>query len=132
MYGRFTILLCFFAVNTAAQERLTLEDAISRALQHNFDIRVAEVNLQQAAANNTVGNSGLLPNVNGTAGVTGGSTNAHQEFADGRIQERNNAGSLGYNAGLSADYTIFAAGRAWLVKKQLSATQQLAQAQVKE
>jgi outer membrane protein len=132
MYGRLLILFCLIATTGAAQERLSLQDAISKALQHNFDIRIAQVNAEQAAVNNTTGNAGLLPNINGSAGINTGSTNTHQEFADGRIQERNGAGSLGYNAGVTADYTIFAAGRGWLVKKQLNASQQLAGAQLKE
>ena len=127
-----TILLCVGVFNTNAQERLSLQDAIARAMEHNFDIRIADVTAQQAEANNTLGNAGLLPNLNGTGGVNVGSSNTHIEFADGRVQEVNNAATFSYNGAVTASYTIFAAGRAWLIKKQLSANEQLAQVQVRE
>jgi outer membrane protein len=138
MRSRLIILyLIAFAPSANSQElvsmeRLTLQDAIARALEHNFDIRIADVTAQQAAANNTLGNAGLLPNINGNAGVNTGLSNTHIEFADGRVQEVSNAATIGYNAGVTASYTIFAAGRAWLVKKRLSANEQLAQVQVRE
>jgi len=115
----------------ADAERLTLQDAITRALEHGFDIRVASVSAEQAALNNTAGNAGLLPAVNGTAGINTGLSNTHIEFVDGRVQEVNNAQTLSYNAGVTASYTIFAAGRAWLIRQQLRANEQLAQVQVR-
>ena len=127
-----TILLCGAVFNANAQERLSLQAAIARAMEHNFDIRIADVTAQQAEANNTLGNAGLLPNLNGTGGVNVGSSNTHIEFADGRVQEVNNAATFSYNGAVTASYTIFAAGRAWLIKKQLSANEQLAQVQVRE
>jgi len=127
------ILLFTLPVFTAgAQERLTLQDAIARALEHNFDIRIADVTAQQAAANNTPGNAGLLPDINGSGGVNVGSSNTHIEFADGRVQEVNNAATMSYNGAVTASYTIFAGGRAWLIRKQLAANEQLAQVQVRE
>ncbi len=113
-------------------ERLTLEQAITRALEHNFDIRVAAVTAQQAEANNTIGNAGLLPNIDANGGVTIGSANTQIEFADGRIQERNGAQTISYNTGVTATYTVFAGGRAWLIKDQLEANEALAQTQVRE
>lgn len=121
-----------FAQTSFGQERLTLEDAIARALEHNFDIRVSKITAEQAGANNTAGNAGLLPNINGTGGITTGFSNTRIEFADGRIQEVNNAQTLSYNAGVTANYTVFAAGRAWLIRKQLRANEQLALVQVRE
>jgi outer membrane protein TolC len=132
LFKKLTIVLCLFCATTHAQERLTLQDAVARALEHNFDIRVADVTAQQAAVNNSLGNAGLLPNINGSGGVNVGSSNTHIEFADGRVQEVNNAATFNYNGAVTASYTIFAAGRAWLIKEQLSANEQLAQVQVRE
>jgi outer membrane protein len=130
----FVLLILLFdpGFKSQGQERLTIEDAIKRTLQHNFDIRVSDITAQQAQVNNTAGNAGLLPNVNGTAGVNAGFTNSHIEFADGRIQEVSNAGTLSYNAAVTATYTVFAAGRAWLIRKQLRANEQLALVQFSE
>ncbi len=136
---RILIILILLVTTTASAEaqvesggRLTLEDAIARALEHNFDIRIANVTAEQAAANNTAGNAGLLPDVNATGGVNYGLANTRIEFADGRIQERNNAQTISYNAAVTASYTLFAAGRAWLIRKQLRANEELALVQVRE
>lgn len=136
----FSILLCCAFLPSAysqtesyePMERLTLQDAILRALEHNYDIRASDITAREATANNTAGNTGLLPDVNGTAGVTAGSSNAKIEFADGRTQEANNAASLSYNAGITANYTLFAFGRAWLIKKQLGINEELSKVQLRE
>jgi outer membrane protein TolC len=113
-------------------ERLTLQDAILRTLENNYDIRISDITAQEATANNTAGNAGLLPDINGTGGITVGSSNAKIEFADGRSQEANNAASLSYNAGITANYTLFAFGRAWLIKKQLGINEALSKVQLRE
>ena len=114
------------------QERLTLQDAIAKALEYNFDIRVANVVAQQAEVNNTIGNAGMLPDINATGGVNVGSTNSHIEFADGRIQERNGARSMAYNGAVNLNWTLFDGGRMFLLKRQLNMQEELAQVQLKE
>jgi len=126
------IFLSFYSVCNLAQEKLTLGEAIRKALEHNYDVRVADVTVDQAAANNTIGNAGLLPNINGVAGVNTGLSNTRNEFADGRVQQVRGARTLSYNAGLQVSYTVFAAGRAWLIKRQLGRAEELAEAQFRE
>ncbi|MBL7682383.1 MAG: TolC family protein [Flavipsychrobacter sp.] len=125
------ILLLSGTVATA-QQRLSLSDAIAKALEHNFDIRIAKTALQQAERNNTLGNAGFSPNVNATAGITTGSANTRIEFADGRVQEVANATSVGYNGAVSLGWTLFDGGRMFLNKKLLNTQEAVASAQLKE
>lgn len=125
------ILLLSGTVATS-QQRLTLSDAIAKALEHNFDIRIAKTALQEAERNNTLGNAGFSPNVNATAGVTTGSANTRIEFADGRVQEVANAASVGYNGAVSLGWTLFDGGRMFLNKKLLNTQEAVASAQLKE
>lgn len=125
------ILLLSGTVATA-QQRLSLSDAIAKALEHNFDIRIAKTALQQAERNNTLGNAGFSPNVNATAGVTTGSANTRIEFADGRVQEVANAASVGYNGAVSLGWTLFDGGRMFLNKRLLNTQEAVANAQLKE
>ena len=74
-----TILLCFICCISAAQERLTLQDAIARTLKKNFDIRIADISEQQAARNNTLGNAGFSPNVFFNASATESLSNVQSE-----------------------------------------------------
>jgi outer membrane protein TolC len=124
-------LIAGVAGSASAQELITLDSAIARALLHNYDIRIAEVSSRVAATNNTLGAAGFLPNVNGTAGVNTGTSNTVIKFADGRETTNASNTSLSYNAGVTANYTVFAAGRAYILKKQLSAREKLGEVQLR-
>lgn len=129
---RKALILLLLSHTAIAQERLSLEDAIDKALQHNFDIRIQKLGAEQAKANNTAGNAGMLPNINANGGITAGSANTHIEFADGRVQEVNNAASVAYNGGLTLAWTIFDGGRMFIVKRQLKELEEVEQVRLKE
>lgn len=131
MFRRLVILSLLVANVASAQERLTLEDAIARSLEYNFDIKVARKTADIAAANNTPGNAGMLPNVNANAGVTTGTANTHIEFADGRVQDVPNAGSISYNGAVTLNWTLFDGGRMFLLKNELNKLQQIGEVQLK-
>lgn len=132
MIRRLTVILLLLLHGAAAaQEQLSLQDAIARALEHNFDIRMAGVIATQATVNNTAGNAGLLPDINAIGGINAGNANTRIEFADGRIQEVNSANTIGYTAGLTLNYTLFAGGRAFLLRKQLKESEAIALTQFK-
>ncbi len=127
----FLFLLCAMLPAARAQEFLTLDSAISRALMHNYDVRIADVTTQVAATNNAIGNAGLLPNIGGTAGFSEGLTNTRLVRTDGTVTAVNGAANSSLNAGVNAFYTVFAGGRAWLIYRQLGRREALADAQLR-
>lgn len=131
MKGIFIAILLLTCPSLFAQERLSLQDAIAKALQYNFDVRIAGINAQMAAKNNTLGNAGLLPAINGTAGANVGSANTRMEFADGRVQDVKGANTISYSGGVTLNYTIFAAGRAFIIHKQLKQLEAVSVIQLK-
>jgi len=107
----FFALIFLFSINLSnafAQEILSLETAIQEALENNYNIKVTEIQKEIAQNNFTKGNSGLMPQITGTAGVTYSNNNTQFEFATGDTQSRNNAFSLGTNASIALAYTIYA------------------------
>jgi outer membrane protein TolC len=126
----FILLLTTGAAN--AQERLTLRDAIARTLEHNFDIRIADVNAREAAANNTIGNAGMLPSISASGGTNTGSVNTRIEFVDGRVQEVQGARSVALNGSINLNWTLFDGGRMFLVKKQLNLLEDIGAIQLKQ
>lgn len=132
MLKKALIILLLSHTVASAQERLSLSDAIDMALQHNFDIQITRLGAEQAAVNNTPGNAGMLPNINATGGINAGSANTHIEFADGRIQEVNNAASLSYNGAVALNWTLFDGGRMFIVKKQLNELEEVERVRIKE
>ena len=115
-----------------AQQRLTLQEAIDRALERNYDIRIARNTVEQAQKNNTWGSAGLLPTVGVTGSANKSIVNTKQAFSDGRTQERAGAASTAYSANAGVDWTIFDGGRAILTKKQLGALESLENVRLRE
>lgn len=90
-----------------AQEMLTKSDAVSIALENNFDIRAANNDLEISENSAKITNSGYLPNVSGTAGANYSRTNSDLTFNDGSSTTVDGAPSSGANAALNLDYTVF-------------------------
>ncbi|MBL7717341.1 MAG: TolC family protein [Flavipsychrobacter sp.] len=125
----YILVLCLTGNLCAAQQRLTLQDAIARALQYNYDIRMADVVVKQADANNTMGNAGMLPDVAANAGYRQGTNNVFNQLSNGTEQIRPNAATSGLSASVDALWTVFDGGRMFVVKKQLGQREELASVQ---
>jgi outer membrane protein TolC len=106
--GIATLLLAW---NTQAQEVLVLDQAIATALEHNHNLKIAELSSQQATNAATMGNAGMLPNVVATAGANVSQQNSNLEFATGQTQDVEGAQSLSQNMSLGISQTLFAGGR---------------------
>lgn len=105
------IATVFLAWNTQAQEVLALDQAIATALEHNHNLKIAELSSQQAANAATMGNAGMLPNVVATAGANVSQQNSNLEFATGQTQDVEGAQSMSQNMSLGISQTLFAGGR---------------------
>lgn len=118
--------------NLNAQQVLTKEEAVKLALDNNYDIKIANNNVQVAENNTSVLNSGYLPTVTGTAGATYNLDNTEAEFSNGNSTVLNGAESSRYNAGVSLNYTIFdGLGRHYNYKR-LKEQYQLSELQARE
>ena len=106
--GIATVLLAW---NTQAQEVIALDQAIATALEHNHNLKIAELSSQQAANAATMGNAGMLPNVVATAGANVSQQNSNLEFATGQTQDVEGAQSMSQNMSLGISQTLFAGGR---------------------
>lgn len=132
------ILLCFLLILFSgsfalAQDRLSLEDAIARVLQQNYNIRAARNSNEQATENNTWGSAGALPTLALNGYVSKGLTNTQQRFTGGRDpQSVRGAQNTIYNASADLNWTIYNGGRVRLAKKQLEAFASLEEERLRE
>lgn len=103
-----TVSTCMFSVsNTFAQEKLTLQEAISIALKNNYDIKLIKNESEIAKNNANWGNAGMLPVVTGDFSTGGSRQNTIQTQASGterRIDGARNS-NMGYGIGLN--WTVF-------------------------
>lgn len=90
-----TLILSGFWVH--AQEPLTLTDAISKALENNYDIKIVRQNQQIAEINNNWGTAGRYPYIN----LSVGDENSFN------LNETKNAVTNRFSAGASVNWTLF-------------------------
>jgi outer membrane protein TolC len=108
---KFIVAAIICALPGFAQEVLPLDQALSSALQHNHALKIAQYSSEQASNKATMGNAGLLPNLNASAGANVSQQNSNLEFATGQTQDVQGAQSLSQNASLGVSQMLFAGGR---------------------
>lgn len=101
--------ICFgvFALQTYAQEVLTLEEAVEIALENNYDIRLAKNNSKVDSLGVSPGFAGMLPRVFAQASTNNSTQNISQTRSDGNIIELDNAKNNNLSYGVGLDWTIF-------------------------
>lgn len=123
-------VLC--SVNLQAQNVLTKEEAVSKALENNYGVQIAKNDVAIAENNTSILNSGYLPTVTGNAGATYNLDNTEAEFSNGEVTVLNGAESSRYNASVNLNYTLFdGLGRRYNYKR-LKEQYQLTELQARE
>ena len=105
---KFIRLFLLLVVHTVfSQEPLTLDQAVSQALQNNFGIRIARNDAVIDENNASWGNAGLLPQLTAAASTTHSVNNSKQTYVTGNIIDRTNAVSDAKNLGVNLNWTLF-------------------------
>lgn len=102
-----SFLLIGLVIPVAAQQVLTLENAIRVALNNNFDILLAKNDLELAANNERYIFSNFLPTLNGSATRTWSTINLDQKFSNGNSINKNGVLSNNTNAAVNLNWTLF-------------------------
>lgn len=127
-----SIFVFFWAVSAAAQDLLPVSKAIELALENNYGIKIVDNNKKIAENNASLLNSGYLPTVTGTSGVTYNRDNIEAEFTNGESTALNGAKSSRYNAGLNLSYTLFDGLGRYYDYKRLKEQYKLSELQARE
>ena len=104
------ILILIFPAAALAQDTLSLQDAIEKALAGNFDIRLAKKSREVADNNVNVGNAGMLPSVSASGSANVSVTDIDMTIAAGQqpmdiTQDGSRTDNL--NAGAQLNWTLF-------------------------
>jgi len=94
------LLFIAFSLSTYAQEKLDVSQAIKLALENNYGIKVAKNTRKQAVNSATIGNAGLVPSLNATAGANYTDTKA------GKVSSMQTSKSTRTSAGIELSYTL--------------------------
>ncbi|WP_372916834.1 TolC family protein [Salegentibacter sp.] len=103
----FIIFLVVFQVSAQEQEVITKEEAITRALENNFGIKIARNQVEIAENNQGILNSGYLPRLSGQAGAGYDLNDRLTEPEDRENVDQQGIESNRYNASINVDYTLF-------------------------
>jgi outer membrane protein TolC len=123
------LVLLFSQEKIAAQNNLSLKEAVTIAIQNSYDIKLVENSLSIAQNNNNYGVAGGLPTVtaNGTNNNT--LTTINQTFPDAsRNTTRNGVDGSTLNGGLSATMILFNGYRIAATKDRLASIQKQTEA----
>ena len=126
----FSILLCAIST-TQAQNVLTRDDAMNMALKHNYDIQVAQKNIESSKNNKSIYNTGYLPtaSVSGSGQVT---FNAGENETVQGSQSFDAAEAFNYSASVGVNYVIFNGLGRMYNYKQLKEQHNLTELQAKQ
>ncbi len=103
----FILGILFVSVAWSQEPLLTKEEAISRALEENFGIRLARNDVEIADNNQSILNSGYLPSLTGRAGANYDINDRLTEPENDDPLEQNGIESNQYNASINLNYTLF-------------------------
>ncbi len=104
------LLLTTFA---QGQEYLSLDSAITRAVQENHGIAIARNNTSVASNNARPGLSGLYPTISAGGSATINSNDTEIEFVTGEVQNVEAAQTLSTGANITMSYVLFDGLRNW-------------------
>jgi outer membrane protein len=124
------ILVLFFSQEKiAAQNNLSLKEAVTIAIQNSYDIKLIENNLSIAQNNNNYGVAGGLPTVTATGTNNNSLTTINQTFPDAsRNTTRSGVDGSTLNGGLSATMILFNGYRIAATKDRLESIQKQTEA----
>jgi outer membrane protein len=129
----FFFILIFSLKTTFAQSsNLTLDEAIARALQQNFGVKVLQNDVQIATNNAVKGNAGFLPTINLNVAETPSLGFTYQSFAGGTradVNATNITNTL--NANVQLQWTLYDGRRMFLTLDRLKELKNLSEITVK-
>lgn len=106
--------------SAAAQDSLTVEEAVAYALRNNYDILLARQDSSVAAINYNYRNAAFFPRINATGSAVFSSNNQRIQLADGTERVRNGIRQNNLSGAINLNWTIFDGMRMFLLRDQLN------------
>lgn len=114
------------------KELLTVEEAVSFALENNYQIKIVTNDLKIDETSVSPGFAGMLPNVNAIADNNNSVQNITQTRSDGTTLSKDNAKNNSLNYGVELDWTIFDGLRMFARYDQLQEVKKLGEVELKQ
>lgn len=130
----FIFLICCIlnSYENLAQVVLSKQEAVTEVLENNFGVIIAKNNINIAANNKNILNSGFLPTVTGNAGFDYRVEDQEVTFRDGNVNNLEGAETERYNASINVNYVLFDGLGRWYDYKRLKEEYNLSELQARE
>lgn len=127
----FQIVLIVFVPKVMAQEVLTVDQAVQIALRNNYDIKIVTNELSVDKVNNSIGNAGMLPQVDASLTKNNSIQNSKQIQSNGDVRELDNAKNNRLEYGVNLGWTVFDGLKMFARYDQLAALEKQGDVQLK-
>ncbi|KPM46985.1 hypothetical protein AFM12_17305 [Jiulongibacter sediminis] len=107
-----------FSISVSSQEILTLDLAISEAVERNFSVKVAEKRVEAAENQIYKGNAGMSPQLDWITNINGSVNQVNQVFVDDRKINRLGQG-FSPNTNLNLSWTLYDGRRMQVIYNRL-------------
>jgi len=114
--------LCFVCCSTVtlAQEKVELNDVVTKALEKNYDVRLAQNTSQSATTDDNYAWAAYMPRLNGTASAVWNNNRQSQEFQDASRNIEGKATSDITNASLQLNWLLFDGTRMFTIRHRIA------------
>lgn len=109
MRRRLSFLICFCGIVlfVRGQELLSKQEALKMLMEKNFDLKIADLNVEVAENNTGLLNSGYLPTLSANGNINYNVDNSEIVFANGSDTTINGAESDGRTLNVNLNYVLF-------------------------
>ena len=125
------LFVCLFSFTASAQNKLTVEQAISAALENNFDIQLLRNDSSSYALDNSYARAAFLPRLNATTGLVYNNNNQKQRLADGSKRESKGVRSSNLTGSVQLNWTLFDGLKMFATKDKLAEFVKLGELNIK-
>ncbi|MBX2934024.1 MAG: TolC family protein [Ferruginibacter sp.] len=129
--------ICLFigviAIHTFAnaQNKLTVEQAITATIENNYDIQLLRNDSSSYALDNAYARAAFLPRLNATGGVVFNNNNQKQKLADGSKRQSKGLRSSNLTGSVQLNWTLFDGFKMFATRDKLAQFVQLGELNIK-
>ncbi|WP_139855253.1 TolC family protein [Aequorivita sinensis] len=134
LHNLVVLFIAFISFNANAQEEelLSVTEAVSIALENNYQIKIVTNELKIDETSVSPGFAGMLPSLNAVANNNNGIQNITQTRSDGTSLSQDNAKNNNLTYGVELDWTIFDGLRMFARYDQLKELKKLGEAELQQ
>lgn len=128
--GLFFCTIAFSAM-AMAQNKLTVEQAITATIENNYDIQLLRNDSSSYALDNSYARAAFLPRLNATGGIVFNNNNQKQKLADGSKRQSKGLRSSNLTGSVQLNWTLFDGFKMFATRDKLAQFVQLGELNIK-